>query len=402
MIKVVQISFSVQGGAGIAAYRLHKGLLKSGLCSSVFICHDAGPYKNNVDILEIKAPTRKKTILERIGRRLGLIVNYKLMETPGDHEAVTWPESDYRIELEQEVLNADIIHLHWVSGFLNFPSFFKKLEKKKIVWTLHDMNPFMGIFHYKGDQVRNPMLKAADAKALAIKTTSLKRSKLNIVALSNWISSEAKTNPVFRKFTFTNIPNGIDFGTFYPIDRNLARKELNIPENETVILIVAENVTNYRKGIDILITSLSLIKSTGPIRIISVGKGELDLPSNFQYVSFGIITDPPKLATIYSSSNLFVIPSREDNLPNVMLEAFACGIPIVGFPVGGINQHIIPHLTGILAEPVSEVGLAKAIDEFILNPNAFDRKKINEYARSLFDDKLQAVAHIDLYTKLLL
>lgn len=67
-------------------------------------------------------------------------------------EIATYPESLYRIEEHPLVKEADIVHLHWVANFLNYPTFFKKIQKP-IIWTLHDMNPFQGLFHYKNDEM---------------------------------------------------------------------------------------------------------------------------------------------------------------------------------------------------------------------------------------------------------
>jgi glycosyltransferase involved in cell wall biosynthesis len=405
MIKVVHISTSTMGGAGIAAYRLHRGLLKSGVCNSIFVCQNPGPYKNDPDVVEVKARPLKlsKRILKKIGSYLGKPKDFwnELSQIKGEYEIVTWPETNFRIELEKEVLNADVVHLHWVGGFLNYPTFFKKLQGKKIVWTLHDLNPLMGIFHYKGDQERNTALKHLDLKALKIKSASLKKSSLNIVAMTDWIAQEANKSPVFKEYHFEYIANGINCDVFHPLEKKLIREQLDIPVNECVMLFVSEHIDNFRKGMDILIDALALVTSSVPFRIISVGKGKLSLPENIKYYSLGSISDEKKLAQIYSCADIFVIPSREDNLPNVMVEAFACGTPVIGFPVGGMKQHIVPLKTGILADEESVVAFAKAIEAFLGDSDRFNRTTISAYAQENFNDKTQANSHVNMYKKLL-
>jgi glycosyltransferase involved in cell wall biosynthesis len=404
MMKIVQISVSPMGGAGIAAYRLHKSLLNNGI-NSLFICQDAGSYKNDADVIEVKP--RGFSLIHRVVRKLRQIIggsnfSAELEKHPGHYEIATWPETNYLVELEKAILDADIIHLHWVSGFVNYLTFFKKLKHKKIVWTLHDMNPFMGIFHYKGDQLRNPGLKKIDQKAIEIKSAAFKNIDLQIVVLSNWMLEEAITNPVFKGFNYTNIPNGVDCNIFKPVDRKLAREKLNIPEEDCVILVVSERVDNYRKGIDILLEALSSVQSKIPVRIISVGKGELNLSgTNTNYTALGPIYNEKELANVYTASNLFVIPSREDNLPNVMLEAFACGIPVLGFPIGGVKQYVIPFQTGLLAEDISATALNNALEQFLLNRDRFSSLLISEYAQNKFNNNLLADNHLRFYKSLL-
>jgi len=405
-MKVVQISVSPTGGAGIAAYRLHTSLNNSGVCDSVFVCSDACIYNNQPDVIQVKPtePNFKSRFIKKIKLLFGTTIDFYtwITQTKGSYEIVTWPETNYFVELEKVVLDADIIHLHWVSGFINYPTFFKKLKHKKIIWTLHDMNPFMGIFHYKGDQIINSAFNKLDQKALQIKSATLKNTNLQIIVLSNWMQKEAIMNPVFNKFNYTNIPNGVDCNIFKPLDKNVARKKINIPENEYVILVVAEKVDNYRKGIDILVEALSSIKSKSIVRVLSVGKGELQLTAkNVNYNALGPIYNEKELANIYAAANLFVIASREDNLPNVMLEAFACGIPVLGFPVGGVKQYVIPFVTGLLADDISAVALSKSLEQFLVNPDEFSSMKISEYAQKKFSSNLLTDNHLRFYKSLL-
>jgi glycosyltransferase involved in cell wall biosynthesis len=404
MIKVVHICASTTGGAGIAAYRLHKGLLNSGVCESKIICQSAGAYTDNQDIIVVKKQPQTFTerVLQKIRKELNT-PNYRerAQRIRGSYEILTWPETSYRIELEEAVQNADIIHLHWVADFLNYPTFFKKLIAKKIVWTLHDMNPFMGVFHYKGDEERNAAYAKINNKALQIKASSLKKGTVNIVALSNWIALEAKKNPVFNKFNFNNIPNGINCNVFFSGNKMAARKQLNIPTNELIILFVSESIANYRKGIDLLLEALPMVKSNTPIRILSVGKGNLVLPANVNYTPLGQISNENELAQIYNCADFFIIPSREDNLPNVMLEALACGVPVVGFPIGGVKQYIIDLKTGLLANEVTAAALAQAIERYTSNAQSFDQTSISEFAMNNFNEKLQVDRHINFYKQLL-
>jgi glycosyltransferase involved in cell wall biosynthesis len=100
-------------------------------------------------------------------------------------------------------------------------------------------------------------------------------------------------------------------------------------------------------------------------------------------------------------SNIFVLPSREDNLPNVMLESFACGTPVVSFAEGGMKEHIVDKFNGFLAEEISGRSLAKCIEQAYENRNNFDPILIREYAEEYFGYKKQADAYTLIYRKLL-
>lgn len=405
MIKVAHICTSPSGGAGIAAYRLHRGLINSGQCTSVVVCQSAGNYTGHSDVIQVNK--RALTVKERALRKFNLYTEQyakfsnELTLIPGKYEIATWPQTRYAVEAEQAVLDADIIHLHWVAGFVNYPTFFRALKHKAIVWTLHDMNPFMGIFHYQGDEQRNPLLSKLNRRAFKIKTADLTGSKIHVVALSNWIAEEAKKNKVFKKFSYTSIPNGINTQVFKLLDKSAAKLSLNLPEDEHTLLFISENIDNYRKGIDILIDALALVKSNKPLRVISVGHGTLQLPANINYTALGTISDEESLAKIYAASDVFVIPSREDNLPNVMVEAFACGTPVVGFPVGGVKQYVIPNQTGVLSKSISVADFAQAIESCLANLHYFNPAFISEFAQNNFNAERQADAHATFYKQLL-
>ena len=188
MIKVVHISTSKNGGAGIAAYRIHEALNKTNQVESYFIQQNKNA--RNKDEKIDSAPFYKPSIIFRILRKLKLtdyIENSKLRKFvksfSSNFEIATFPTSSYRIEEHPLVKEADIIHLHWVADFLNYPTFFKKI-KKPIIWTLHDMNPFQGLFHYKNDELSNKKdLGRIDEKIKFLKQKHIHQNK-NIIMIN--------------------------------------------------------------------------------------------------------------------------------------------------------------------------------------------------------------------------
>jgi len=116
----------------------------------------------------------------------------------------------------------------------------------------------------------------------------------------------------------------------------------------------------------------------------------------------GEITTAAEMAKCYAVADVFVLPSREDNLPNVMLEAFACGTPVIGFPVGGIAEHVKLNHTGVLAEEVSGLSLAKAIQLFYETKGKYQREVIRKYAEDNFSPEKQADSYQKVYDTVLI
>jgi glycosyltransferase involved in cell wall biosynthesis len=103
------------------------------------------------------------------------------------------------------------------------------------------------------------------------------------------------------------------------------------------------------------------------------------------------------LADYFRLADAFVLPSREDNLPNVIMEAFACGCPIIGFPVGGIKEHVVINKTGVIAESLTGSSLAKAINHFIIMKDVFSKDEIRKYAESHFSGAKQSKEYLNIF-----
>jgi glycosyltransferase involved in cell wall biosynthesis len=174
----------------------------------------------------------------------------------------------------------------------------------------------------------------------------------------------------------------------------------NIPEKNIVLLFVAEVVKFKRKGFNLLLEALKHLDHL-PLTILVLGQEHQFEMENLDIRFLGTIMDDNTLSKYYSLADAFIIPSREDNLPNVMLESFACGTPVIGFPVGGIKEHVIDFETGLLAENMSSESLALAIDNFCKNKKRFKGEVIREYAKEKYNEELIGSQYIKVYQKVL-
>jgi hypothetical protein len=163
-VKVLHISTYRTGGAGIAAFRLHKGLLDIGVESEfLYLGHETACNLKKTSPHPPQPLYRRfvSKVLPKASRRLSesRVTTIGIEEhAKGNYEAFTSPITDFDITQFPAYKAADIVHLHWVADFLDYPSFFSK-NVKPVVWTLHDMNPLQGGFHYLDDAAENPHQK---------------------------------------------------------------------------------------------------------------------------------------------------------------------------------------------------------------------------------------------------
>ena len=139
------------------------------------------------------------------------------------------------------------------------------------------------------------------------------------------------------------------------------------------------------------------------IVLATVGSGTPPAEVTVPHVRFGHIGYPRVLSLAYSAADVVVIPSLQDNFPNVALEALACGVPVVGFAVGGIPDVVRPGLTGLLAAPANVPALGAAIRELLTDPER--RAAIGARCRTIAVEEYalarQPQRYLELYRSIL-
>lgn len=363
-MKVIHIATEDAGGAGKGVSRLHLALNKKEIKSELYVSKNINNYDN---VFQLK----KLTITQRVLRRLETeSYNYNFNKFAKTKSPTLELFSDDRVpgfdRLTNHLPQADVYNLHWVAGFLDYKNFFHKLPTgTPLVWKLPDMFPFTGGCHYsyECDGFTNtcgqcPQLGSSNRNDLSAK--SLKRKKeafLNvspitttIVAPSKWTQKQAQISSLLSNFEIAHIPNGIDCEIFIPREKTEARAKLNLPTEELIVLFVADAVTNYRKGFDLLQKALSEIDSDRPITLASIGSEGKSFDGKIKHIHLGRIESEEMLSFAYSAADIFVTPARAESFGLVVIEAMACGTPVVGFEVGGIPDMVRPGQTGLLAK----------------------------------------------------
>lgn len=410
-MKILHITSSSQGGAGIAALRLHEALCQNGV-SSGFLSSNLTIDFNNEAIADSFFQYKKPTFLKKLPLKFQkhfpftrfqkTVQRFNSINEKMEFEMATLPFSTYQLHKHPLVEEADIINLHWIGGMVDYSSFFAQCQKP-IVWTLHDMNPFQGLFHYKNDELQNSKIVANfDLEMKQVKRRAIQSIKNGtIVSPSKWLLNVAIKSDVFTGFNQEYIPNAIDLKLFKKYDKKVLRKGSGIESDAFVVLFVSDLLKNYRKGFDLLREALLYLNNIN-ITILTIGKGEVPRVGDLRIIPMGEIFSPIEMAECYSMADVFVLPSREDNLPNVILESFGCGTPIVGFAIGGITEHIIENVTGVLAEDMTAQSLGNAIEKFYQTKNNYKDLAIIKYAEENFSLKRQADSYISMYDKVLI
>jgi predicted O-linked N-acetylglucosamine transferase (SPINDLY family)/SAM-dependent methyltransferase len=425
--RIVHLCAQDCGGAGIAAHRLHRGLLEMGVDSMMVVLNkttkDPGvkvisPDPTRPGRCRTQSDPYQSPLWEQATKRWQKM--YRLYPNrPAYHELFTDIFSELRWEDVKEIQEADIIHLHWVAGMMDFPSAGRWLGGKKVVWTLHDMNPFTGGCHYAGDCRRYlkscgrcPQLGSRDPDDYSrqfwqAKSDVYQRMGCHIVSPSEWLKGCAEQSSLFSGKAHSVIPNGLPPEVFFPKNKKEIRRRLGIPQGADVILFGADAVANIRKGFSYLLEALDKLEPAADKEIVLLTFGHMQnvdrVPAKFAYVNIGPLDDPNHLASVYSSADVFVIPSLEDNLPNTAVEALACGVPVVGFDVGGIRDIVEPSRTGRLAGAGDVSSLEEGI-KWVLDAKSLGadfRTACRQKAMQRFSQKGQAATYAALYSNLM-
>ncbi len=276
---------------------------------------------------------------------------------------------------------ADVIHLHWVNqGFLSLSNMERIMASgKPVVVTLHDQWYFTGICHYSSSCEkyrtqceRCPMLKG-HVMDLARRVFDRKRamyesSNITFVGCSRWMADLASHSRLTQGHTVTSTPNAIDTDVFKPMDKAAARQRHHLPADKKLILFGAQRITDERKGFSYLKEACEHIAMHHPtlpghLGVVVLGgdaasvKEALPLP----VYTVNYLSSEDEIAQLYNAADLFVTPSLQDNLPNTIVEAMACGTPCVGFNVGGIPEMIHHQLDGYVADYCDSLDFAQGI-----------------------------------------
>ncbi len=374
-VLIVNTSENV-GGAAVAANRLKEALNNNGIKAKMLVRD-----KQTDDITVAQLPQSWRQRWNFVWERF--VVFIRLHFRRDNLFLIDIANAGTDITRTREFREADVIHLSWINqGMMSLGGIRKILESHKpVVWTMHDLWPASSICHYARD-CRNfekkcgncPLLPGGgskndlSAKVWRRKRQLLSRHSILFVTCSRWLGDMAKKSGLLAGQKVISIPNPIDTRVFKKENREEARLRVGLPEGKRLILFVSQRVTDTRKGMEYFVAAINKLVEQHPqmkedtaVAILGGQAEEVAGMLPLQAYPIGFVNDEKKIAGIYNSVDLFVLPSLEDNLPNTIMEAMACGVPCVGFNTGGIPEMIDHMKNGYVAEYKNADDLARGI-----------------------------------------
>jgi glycosyltransferase involved in cell wall biosynthesis len=415
-LKVVTLSTRDHGGAGIGSLRRIEALRAAGVDAELHVLFRRHPELGHVHQLPLRAGLAPGPALEQEWQRAAVLGRDEVPVLSAD-EMLSKPGCLVDWEALAPVLQgADVVHLHWVSGVLDFGKMAQVLGDTPVVWTLADMNAFTGGCHYSqgcegflGDCRACPLTggSAQMHDFWQIKRAALSGLRnLHVVCPSEWLARQARNSTLLGDRPVHMIPNALPVSRFVPHNRLVARQRLGLPLDRRLVLFGAEALDNRRKGGDLLRDSLALLAGQGGLRdteALVFGDTSIDLGLHLH--AMGRVAKDEKLALIYAAADVFAFPSSADNAPLTVVESLLCGTPVVGFDVGNVGELLCHGQSGYVARPGDVADFARGLDWALTRAGTAQALKHSltgqARARAHNDPGRAAARHLALYRQII-
>ena len=333
---------------------------------------------------------------------------------------------------------ADTVHLHWVNQAMLSLDGLERLvcrcqeTGKRLIWTLHDIWPATGICHLPQRCTRwesgcgcCPKLKCnvltrllplcgrsdndISKRIFQRKQQIYRQGHITFVACSRYLADMVRRSPLMKGQTVTDIANPIDTCFFSPCstpdEKEALRSTLSLPTGKTILLFVAYNVNDANKGFGTFAQAVqSLIVRQPQLRenicVVAVGRHATTHRKDFacEMTPFEYIAERSTMRDIYRASDIFTMVSIMENLPNTIVEAKACGLPVVSTAVGGIRQMVREGTDGFLVPPADSHAFSEALEKAIQHPRRQDLSTAARLdAEETYDTAKVAQRYLALY-----
>ena len=368
-MKILMLNtFDELGGAARAAGRLLRGIRKHNIDAKLLVQFKTG---SDEDVICNRNPLRK--MLRRLKIFIGLLPVRMYPNKPEINFSPSLLPDNKLSEISG--INPDIIHLHWLcAGFLQVETLAK--FNKPLIWTLHDSWAFTGGCHVPFDCKKYqhscgtcPVLGSSKENDLSRRTWKRKQRawrnlNLTVVVPSRWLEGCARSSSLFHDARIEVIPYGLNTETFQPREKEQSRNSLGLPQDKKIILFGAvQAFTDPNKGFHLLQSALQIVgkDSSDKLALVFSSIDSAGLPDLGMEAVFLGRVDDDYLSALYSAADVFVLPSKSENLPLMVMEAMACGTPCVAFRQGGLPDMVDHEISGYLVQPYDINDLAHGI-----------------------------------------
>ncbi len=372
-MKVVHINISdSSGGASIAAYRHCEAMRRAGIDASMLVLEKN---KKSQSFIHSIVTSRKFAFL--LTRLIGYFMAF-LLKPFRPWGVFSFPFWSVNVSKNPLLKEADIIYIHWVAASMLSTGEIERILKlgKPVRWYMHDMNPITGGCHYamdcekyKSACMQCPLLKS---RPLGIDLAGIqfkKRMKcwhkyMNLEAYtpSMWLANCVKNSALWEGHKITVFPNVFDLQKFHQSNKQIARDLLGIDTHCKLVLFGAAGINSAYKGWDYMRSALNQLDAQ-LYKAMIFGEENIQVQKDLKISCLftGYLHDEYSLILAYNAADVFVSASLADNYPNVIMEAMACGLPCVGFNIGGVTEQIQHKVNGYLAEAKNANSLADGI-----------------------------------------
>ncbi len=293
----------------------------------------------------------------------------------------------------------DLIHMHNLHGYcLDFFTLihFLKQNKISVVWTLHDewaVSPLsayrLGCNHcttgtgkcLNKNNYPKTYFPLMEKRMLNQKKKVFTHNwNPSLVCPSEWLGNQIRQS-YLQNLHINVVNNGIDTNLFKPsTDKQLLRAKYNLPLDKRIILFIAANFEDKRKGVSYIVEAAEILQDKNYL-FIGLGKGNLQESINIK--NLGYVNDKIKLAEIYSLSDVFCFTSTAETFLLTVAEAFSCGIPVLGFDIPVVRE-LVRNGAGILTTENTSQSLAKEINTLLDNNSKL--LEMGQNGRKLIED----------------
>ena len=378
-------TYDQQGGAARATWRLFKGLERAGVDVKLLVQN-----RGSRDIHVISTGGKITRYFNAIRPYIDFAFPLPLVRKRILFSTSFLPDG---IEKIIRKINPDIIHLNWIAGGMIRIESLARLSKP-VVWTFHDLWAFTGGCHYPPDCTRYmeqcghcPVLHSTSDRDLSRWVFNRKKEAYNqmgqffIISPSNWLADCVKSSTLLKNNPVSVIPNGLDTTVFKPMDKNEVRQLFHLPADKKLILFGGIRGVEYKlKGFSLLLEALRLLDPSA-FELVVFGSSRIKnstlLPLKTHVLGF--IGQENKLASLYATADVVVVPSYQEVFGQTATEALSCGIPVVAFDSTGLKDIIDHQVNGYLATPYEPAELARGIEWILDDPERYG--KLSENAR---------------------
>jgi glycosyltransferase involved in cell wall biosynthesis len=254
-----------------------------------------------------------------------------------------------------------------------------------------------------------PIRRDASAENCRIKRQALGAGKrLRVATPSHWLMRLVEESGLADSLAETRVvPNGVDTEVFSPGDQREARSKLGLPLDATIVLFSARSAKSSPfKGFETLEAALPLIARTEVVsNLLLVSLGEDASDSSVEGVPIHFVNfadDPATVARYYQAADLYLHPARAESFGLAVLEAMACGVPVVASDVGGIPEIIADGESGLLVPSEDAAALAAATAALLGDSGRRSRMVAAglSRARNEFSHERQVQGYLDWYLTL--